>query len=288
MFVIGKVSRHVSLFPLLLVFQVVQETRNASMARFFYDLYMYRHFPAYLPTLGALLSFASFFACLQYLGWLWGIVAFGALHTCFFDKMMEATIATRISRINQGSAICLVLALVVNHCVLVQQYSSINMSAAFYLVSLAVFYFMYKCTSTVSRRAPGVHTADRLDVLARIVQSSPSEGPADSEEVLSAISKPPPPQLCAVCLIDKGCNMSKHCPTCDVCMSDKLDHHCSFLNNCVGEGNRRLFVALLFFCTLGSALASVMNYHVAVSVYCHDDEHTNWVSVHRAFCLPTY
>ena len=37
---------------------------------------------------------------------------------------------------------------------------------------------------------------------------------------------------------------AKHCHTCNRCVH-RLDHHCLWLGNCVGEGNHRLFIAYL-------------------------------------------
>lgn len=34
---------------------------------------------------------------------------------------------------------------------------------------------------------------------------------------------------------------TKHCKLCDVCIKD-YDHHCLFLNRCIGRGNHRLFL----------------------------------------------
>ena len=58
------------------------------------------------------------------------------------------------------------------------------------------------------------------------------------------------PRLCATCLTDRSM-ASTHCSECDCCRL-ALDHHCPFVNNCVGRGNRRVFV---MFCG-GAAVAS--------------------------------
>ncbi|OAA59881.1 palmitoyltransferase swf1 [Niveomyces insectorum RCEF 264] len=48
----------------------------------------------------------------------------------------------------------------------------------------------------------------------------------------------------------RTCNLlkpprSKHCPVCKRCIA-RLDHHCVFINNCVGAGNTHWFLLLLF------------------------------------------
>ena len=47
---------------------------------------------------------------------------------------------------------------------------------------------------------------------------------------------------------------TSHCSTCNKCIVD-LDHHCPFLQNCVGKHNVRAFTCFCLWCSLGCALA---------------------------------
>ena len=50
---------------------------------------------------------------------------------------------------------------------------------------------------------------------------------------------------CHICSkYQKSATKTKHCGTCDKCV-DEFDHHCAWLNNCVGEKNYKPFAVLL-------------------------------------------
>lgn len=58
-------------------------------------------------------------------------------------------------------------------------------------------------------------------------------------------------QLCADCLTIRT-TRSKHCSVCNKCI-ERFDHHCPWINNCVGANNHRYFIG--FVTTMFTTLA---------------------------------
>ncbi|KAK5005757.1 hypothetical protein LTR28_007319 [Elasticomyces elasticus] len=52
-----------------------------------------------------------------------------------------------------------------------------------------------------------------------------------------------PGQTCTTCALPKPAR-SKHCSLCGTCIA-RCDHHCPWVNNCIGRSNQRYFLALL-------------------------------------------
>ncbi|XP_011694791.1 PREDICTED: palmitoyltransferase ZDHHC17 isoform X1 [Wasmannia auropunctata] len=80
------------------------------------------------------------------------------------------------------------------------------------------------------RGDPGIITATHEDKLNTIIELAESGGFE-------------PQWFCSSCLVRRPMR-SKHCSTCDRCVA-RFDHHCPWVNNCIGAHNHKYFLGFL-------------------------------------------
>ncbi|OJD30380.1 zf-dhhc-domain-containing protein [Diplodia corticola] len=86
-----------------------------------------------------------------------------------------------------------------------------------------------------------------------------------------------PNMTCRTCHLPKPAR-SKHCPICKTCVA-RMDHHCIWVNNCVGRENYRWFLALL----LSTTLLLLYGAYLALVVYLYPQVYDRFTHYDHAF-----
>lgn len=63
---------------------------------------------------------------------------------------------------------------------------------------------------------------------------------------------------------------SRHCRLCDKCVA-VFDHHCKWLNNCVGKKNYKFFLGSVIGATVFLAIQAVVGIYILVTCYTSDE-----------------
>mmetsp|Transcript_22961 Transcript_22961/g.38431 ORF Transcript_22961/g.38431 Transcript_22961/m.38431 type:complete len:425 (-) Transcript_22961:36-1310(-) len=230
------------------------------MARFLSDVMMYRHFPYWLPILTTAAAGCSFFLCLWYGGWIGGALAALPLYR-IGDALSQPSIRTAKSRSQCGLAWMVVCSDIVCYfCTMARRFgASFNGIAA--LVSLSIVYTFLKTSTTTAKYLQPQQLEDegsRRLLIDKIVQSAESAGRSSGSSGHF--------RLCTTCLVDKSL-ASTHCSECNRCMMS-VDHHCLFVCNCIGRGNRRMFTLFLASASLGCSMFVIVALYMTYTEYC--------------------
>merc|ERR1712190_135218 len=82
-------------------------------------------------------------------------------------------------------------------------------------------------------------------------------------EYLTLLEKGDFKQVCVVCRATRQMR-SHHCKECGRCV-ERLDHHCPWIDNCVGIGNQRSF-----YCFIVMLSATISSFYYVVVLYAFD------------------
>jgi palmitoyltransferase ZDHHC1/11 len=100
------------------------------------------------------------------------------------------------------------------------------------IIPLLVIYLILSCIDPADDSVKHLQSLPRIDV------------DRDNDEHIRSES------YCRICAVEVS-EKSRHCSACNKCV-DGFDHHCIWLNTCIGARNYRLFVSFLILLIMGT------------------------------------
>ncbi|KAJ1439796.1 ankyrin repeat-containing domain protein [Ochromonadaceae sp. CCMP2298] len=230
-----------------------QHVLNPRMGKFVSDALMYKHCPRWLPTLSTALVGCGVFACLHWGGWLYGLPACAPLYVV--GKWLEqASLRAGHSRPQCGMAWAIAVSTIGCYFLTIAHTCSAAFNTLAATVSALSLYTFVQACITIPLHLKPAAPGQQLEHLA--------------EKYLQAEKQGRRFRLCTTCLVDRAL-ASTHCSECDRCVVG-VDHHCLFVDNCVGRGNRRVFVCFLLCAFLGCLLFTAAALSTTQSHFCKD------------------
>lgn len=164
------------------------------VSRLFSDVYQYRKYPYFLPSLVSTLCYLSFFLCLEWCGWVSGTLLFAVI-AFFTEKFIQPTIHCGSSRVPFGLA-CGVILVAFGYFYIVLSYHfglAVHIVALFY--TLIIPYSLFHTTTTMPHSARSDSAEECKLLINKIV-----------EQERSGVEM----RFCPTCLVDRA-NVSIHC-----------------------------------------------------------------------------
>jgi len=139
----------------------------------------------------------------------------------------------------------------------------------------------------ITRIVPLVVTATAVLCFMHVTISDPSRRPAsDGETVPDAGGEIPTFGFCPSCDTKKLMKLNtKHCRICNKCISH-FDHHCVWLNTCIGARNYWSFMSTCFFVALEMSFAVYLCIHGLIAR--KDDALTVWYFLSVVICIENF
>ena len=254
----------------LTAYQVSVEQKTVTMMRFLHDAWMFFVLPRAVPIVTTSSTVASLFLLLHVLGWLLGCLAF-SLSLAIWDRTSQGGIRKYEGRLWFGLTLGLITSLYGTFLTFCRQYFSVTYTLALTLETFCILFFLVKTSVQDPASLPKTRATDKS--FYRIIDQVIAEGPQEGIIGKAGDNDSEPLQICSTCLDDRKC-ASVHCSQCDRCRV-MLDHHCPFVNNCVGKGNRRTFVLFCICAAVGCLWMVLSSLFVQYSYLCADVPQSN-------------
>lgn len=210
---------------------------NVKMGRFFFDALFFSRTPFLFPSIlmGSFLCIT--FEALHRWGYLYACL-FAFFMSMLLKPLMQSSIICYRDRSDMGVSLGFTIAWIVSF---IRDLSPHISSTLYDLISIfAIITMLFTCIFLRKSPEHGKSEVDQKEIIRRIVSLSPIEGPR-AEQIQSIPQKPL--FACTTCLTNAldSYQYVSHCKSCRECIINK-DVHVTFLGNCSGQGNKRVFV----------------------------------------------
>lgn len=232
--------------------------RNYMALRFLCDAWQFRSLPYAAPIAIRAIVMTSFFILLEIFGWMHGLMLSVAvvLVLLFFEQ--GAILPQHSSRTSCGAAWGIIFNCSTAYYMYIARYQSLFVQIMIALLVAVICISLVLSMVTSPQRPASREKGNHDGFVDRLVQAPPIYSGIDGSIMQSSF------RLCCTCLTEKPL-LSMHCSACDTCVIG-LDHHCSFVNNCVGRSNRRIFVLFTLCAAIG---CGVMTQHSFTAQFIH-------------------
>lgn len=221
---------------------------NVKMGRFFFDALFFNRTPFLFPVVLMAAYLCVTFEALHRWGYLHaGVLAF--FMSIFLRPLMQSSIVCYRDRNDMGVSLGFTIAWIISFIRDLGPRISVTLfnlevGSAVITLLLTVLFLFKKPEYGLKKKE-----FDQETLIRRIVSLSPEEGTKAEQGIsISNTRSQKPLFACTTCLTDSldTFQFVSHCKACRQCVVDK-DVHVTFLGNCAGQGNRRLFVLITLF-----------------------------------------
>lgn len=263
----GKTRASVENSDGLSAYQVAQMSRNTYMGLFLLDALLYNQAPRVLPGLVSSSVVLGFAFLLGHFGYLVAIVVGGLYGTLVNRFFLQWGIPCQHVKVYGGLFWAMELLMLYHHQVVLAPHISTFSHLVFWVALIALVLLSVRLARTNPVTLP---EGERGALAKAFVAASPQEGPregsaeskGDKEDFIDGVLTRPVLEATSMCDLRYALH---HCEFTgkNVC---GFDIHVPHLGVCVGQGNRRMFIVVLFV----TALAALLHFLTALSVHSTD------------------
>lgn len=257
------------------------KSKNLSIMRLYLDLYLYGKYPS-IPIISNIILLNGSLLTLKHFGFSFYSAATIPILYFITDIFNQNNVTNKTSKIAFGLNIGLIIAIMTSYCTYLLPIVSNGCSIYIFCNLFAIIVTLYMTSASSHNWVKTDPRAIRGNSDHRIRDAVVAWGGLDegTPQKMNKYEKRPD-NICHICMDEKPA-VSFHCYRCGTCVLH-IDHHCDFVNNCVDQNNRRIFIFFTFFASLGTMVCSVLAFSLQEELMKSDfmDSKTDFVFHHH-------